>query len=66
MQYVEQDNIESYWFIDSETEFELWLIEDMDTLAKREKEDFVGNRLITKNSENDWEDNFFNEEYFDN
>lgn len=54
------------WLIDMETEFELGLIEDIDTLAQREKEEFIGNRVIAKNPENDWENNYFDEEYFDN
>lgn len=54
------------WLTNSETEFELWLIEDMDTLAEKEKEEFIGHRVMAKNPENDWENNYFDEEYFDN
>lgn len=55
------------WLFDwDEAEVELWLIEDIDVLVEKEQEEFMGNRLITSNPDNDWEDNFFNEKYFEN
>lgn len=60
------EDIINGWIFDNEEMTELWLIEDIDELEKREKEEFIGNRVITKNPWNDWEDDFFEEEYFDN
>jgi len=61
-----EENIINGWIFNDEEMAELWLIENIDELEKKEKEDFIGNRVITKNPENDWEDDFFEEEYFDN
>lgn len=64
---TEENSNNNSWLFDwTDREIDLWLIEDIDGLIQKEQSEFIGNRLITKNPENDWEDNFFTEEYYEN
>lgn len=61
-----EDKLINEWIFNDEEMHELWLIEDIDISEKKEEEEFIWNKVITKNPWNDGEDNFFEEEYFEN